>query len=50
LDVDGDGEGELIIERSSGGMDWSITTLEMHKQKEDGNWEMIKKFSWRVEL
>ncbi|MBN1365979.1 MAG: hypothetical protein JW976_14315 [Syntrophaceae bacterium] len=50
LDVDSDGEDELIIERSSGGLDVSTTTLEMHKQKEDGNWKMIKKISWEVQL
>lgn len=50
LDVDSDGEDELIIERTFGGIDGTTTTLEMHKQKDDGNWKMIKKISWEVRL
>ncbi len=43
LDVDGDGDGELIIERTFGDEDGSTTTLEIHKQKTDGNWTLIYK-------
>jgi len=43
LDVDGDGEDELIIERTFGGEDGSTTTMEIYKQKADGNWTRIKK-------
>ena len=43
LDVDGDGEVELIIERTFGGEAGVKTTMEIHKQKADGNWMLIYK-------
>ena len=41
LDVDGDGEIELIIERTFGGEDGFTTTMEIYKQKTDGNWILV---------
>jgi hypothetical protein len=43
LDVDGDGEAELIIERTFGGEAGVKTTMEIHKQKADGNWILVYK-------
>jgi hypothetical protein len=42
LDVDGCGEDELLIEKVAPREDETTIWLEMHKQKPDGNWTLIK--------
>ena len=50
LDIDGCGEEELIIEKTSGGLYEYITNLEIYKQKADGNWTQVIKRIKRRDL
>lgn len=50
LDIDGDGEDELLIEKVAPREDDITLWLEMHKQKPDGKWTIIKTIKTRREL
>jgi hypothetical protein len=43
LDVDSDGKGEMIISKTLGGEDGATITMEIYKQKKNGNWALISK-------
>ena len=48
LDVDGDGNEELIMEKVFSGLDEAIYNIEIYKQEADGKWARIQKISWEV--
>jgi len=48
LDVDGNGNEELIMGKVFSGLDEAIYNIEIYKQEADGNWTRIQKISWEV--